>query len=235
MNFFLAALGVLGVASSGPLIAATLGATSVSALAIAFWRNAIGAVVMAGPVLVRDPRQFGRVTGREFRWSLAGRRRPGAALRLLHHLPAADVRCGGHGAGLPAVRLDRHLPAVPGRQAPLAGPGGPGHRLRRRRGHHRLRHGHLAGGAAGRPPGGGWRRPGRSLHAGRRQGAPDHGHGRLHDALLRHVRGHRGGAGPVLRGSRWQGSKPPAGSASWPSRCARSWWGTPRSTTCWPP
>ncbi|HSL35343.1 MAG TPA: DMT family transporter, partial [Arthrobacter sp.] len=71
MNFFLAALGVLGVASSGPLIAATLGATSVSALAIAFWRNAIGSVVMAGPVLVRDPRQFGRVTGREFRWSLA--------------------------------------------------------------------------------------------------------------------------------------------------------------------
>ncbi|WP_445155722.1 DMT family transporter [Arthrobacter sp. Hor0625] len=71
MNFFLAALGVLGVASSGPLIAATLGATSVSALAIAFWRNAIGSAVMAGPVLVRQPRQFGRVTGSEFRWSLA--------------------------------------------------------------------------------------------------------------------------------------------------------------------
>ena len=62
---------MLGVASSGPLIAATLGATSVSALAIAFWRNAIGAVVMAGPVVVRNPRQFGKVTGAEFRWSLA--------------------------------------------------------------------------------------------------------------------------------------------------------------------
>jgi len=71
VNFLLAALGVLGVASSGPLIAATLGATSVSALAIAFWRNAIGAVVMAGPVAVRNPRQFARVTGAEFRWSLA--------------------------------------------------------------------------------------------------------------------------------------------------------------------
>ncbi|MCI9870092.1 MULTISPECIES: DMT family transporter [Arthrobacter] len=71
MNFLLAAVGVLGVASSGPLIAATLGATSVSALAIAFWRNAIGAVVMAGPVVVRNPRQFGKVTGAEFRWSLA--------------------------------------------------------------------------------------------------------------------------------------------------------------------
>lgn len=70
MNFFLAALGVLGVASSGPLIAATLGATTVSALAIAFWRNAIGAVVMATPTLVREPRQFGQISWREFRWSL---------------------------------------------------------------------------------------------------------------------------------------------------------------------
>ena len=70
MNFFIAALGVLGVASSGPLIAATLGATTVSALAIAFWRNAIGAVVMATPTLVREPRQFGAISGREFRWSL---------------------------------------------------------------------------------------------------------------------------------------------------------------------
>ncbi|MEW9871032.1 DMT family transporter [Arthrobacter sp. HS15c] len=70
MNFFLAALGVLGVASSGPLIAATLGATTVSALAIAFWRNAIGAVVMATPTLAREPRQFGQVSWQEFRWSL---------------------------------------------------------------------------------------------------------------------------------------------------------------------
>jgi drug/metabolite transporter (DMT)-like permease len=70
VNLLLAALGVLGVASSGPLIAATLGATSVSALAIAFWRNAIGAAVMATPTLVHEPGQFGRVTRREFRWSL---------------------------------------------------------------------------------------------------------------------------------------------------------------------
>lgn len=70
MHFVIAALGVLGVASSGPLIAATLGATSVSALAIAFWRNAIAAAVMATPTLVREPAQFGRVTRREFRWSL---------------------------------------------------------------------------------------------------------------------------------------------------------------------
>lgn len=70
MNFLLAALGVLGVASSGPLIAATLGATTVSALAIAFWRNAIGAVAMATPTLLREPRQFGAISWREFRWSL---------------------------------------------------------------------------------------------------------------------------------------------------------------------
>ena len=70
MNFFIAALGVLGVASSGPLIAATLGATTVSALAIAFWRNAIGAVVMATQTLVREPGQFGGISWREFRWSL---------------------------------------------------------------------------------------------------------------------------------------------------------------------
>lgn len=69
MNFFIAALGVLGVASSGPLIAATLGATTVSALALAFWRNAIAAVVMAAPTVVREPRAFGRVTRSELGWS----------------------------------------------------------------------------------------------------------------------------------------------------------------------
>lgn len=69
MNLLISALGVLGVASSGPLIAGTLGATSVTALAIAFWRNAIGAAVMAAPVVLREPRQFTRVTRREFGWS----------------------------------------------------------------------------------------------------------------------------------------------------------------------
>lgn len=78
MNFFFAAIGVLGVASSGPLIAATLGATTVSALAIAFWRNAIGAAVMAAPTVVREPRQFGRITRGEFRWCLLA----GVALAL---------------------------------------------------------------------------------------------------------------------------------------------------------
>jgi drug/metabolite transporter (DMT)-like permease len=79
VNFFIAALGVLGVASSGPLIAATLGATTVSALAIAFWRNAIGAAAMSAPTLIREPAQFGRITRREFRWSFV------AALALALH------------------------------------------------------------------------------------------------------------------------------------------------------
>lgn len=79
MNFFFAALGVLGVASSGPLIAATLGATSVSALAIAFWRNAIAAAVMATPTLAREPGQFRRINRREFRWSFV------AAIALALH------------------------------------------------------------------------------------------------------------------------------------------------------
>ncbi|MFJ5957416.1 DMT family transporter [Paenarthrobacter sp. NPDC092416] len=69
MNLLISALGVLGVASSGPLIAGTLGATSVTALAIAFWRNAISAVVMAAPVAIREPQQFRQITRREFAWS----------------------------------------------------------------------------------------------------------------------------------------------------------------------
>lgn len=79
MNFIVAALGVLGVASSGPLIAGTLGATSVTALAIAFWRNAIAAVVMASPVLIREPRQFRKITRYELTWSAV------AAVALAFH------------------------------------------------------------------------------------------------------------------------------------------------------
>ena len=69
MTFLIAALGVLGVSSSGPLIAATLAGSSVTALAIAFWRNALAAVVMAAPVAVRQPQQFRRLGRREYVWS----------------------------------------------------------------------------------------------------------------------------------------------------------------------
>jgi drug/metabolite transporter (DMT)-like permease len=69
VTFLFAALGVLGVAASGPLIAGTLATTSVAALAIAFWRNAIAAVVMAVPVLVREPRQFRGINRHEAMWT----------------------------------------------------------------------------------------------------------------------------------------------------------------------
>jgi drug/metabolite transporter (DMT)-like permease len=48
-------------------------------LAIAFWRNAIAAVVMAVPVAVREPRQFTGITRREFGWSAV------AAVALAFH------------------------------------------------------------------------------------------------------------------------------------------------------
>ncbi len=149
MNFFLAALGVLGVASSGPLIAATLGATSVSALAIAFWRNAIGAAVMAGPVLVREPRQFSRVTGNEFRWSLA------AAVALALHFACfiTSLQLTSVAAATALVCLQSGWIAVfqlfrgvRHRWQVLAGLG---HRLRRGRRDYRVRHGHVPGCAPG--------------------------------------------------------------------------------------
>ncbi|MDQ6753658.1 MAG: DMT family transporter [Actinomycetota bacterium] len=64
MNFFLASLGVIGVAVSGPIMAAT----AAPALAIAFWRNALGAVIMGGPAGLRQRRQFSTLTRTEIRW-----------------------------------------------------------------------------------------------------------------------------------------------------------------------
>lgn len=70
MTPLIATLGVLGVSASGPLIAGTLAGGSVTALAIAFWRNALAAVVMAAPVAVREPSQFQRLGRREYFWSI---------------------------------------------------------------------------------------------------------------------------------------------------------------------
>lgn len=66
MTFLLALMGVLGVAASGPLIAAF---PAVPALSMALWRNAVGTAVMAVPALVNDPRSFGRMRRREWGWS----------------------------------------------------------------------------------------------------------------------------------------------------------------------
>ncbi|MCV9995773.1 DMT family transporter [Paeniglutamicibacter sp. ZC-3] len=76
MTFLLALVGVLGVAASGPLIAAF---PAVPALSMALWRNAIGTAVMAVPALVNDRRGFGRLRRREWGWSAL------AALSLALH------------------------------------------------------------------------------------------------------------------------------------------------------
>jgi drug/metabolite transporter (DMT)-like permease len=64
--FLLAAVGVLGVSASGPIIAAT---PSVPPMAMAFWRNALGAAAMAAPVVVRDRRSLVAAGRREWGWS----------------------------------------------------------------------------------------------------------------------------------------------------------------------
>lgn len=60
VNLLLAVVGVLGVSASGPLMAAT----AAPALAIAFWRNALGAVAVA---------PFALLDGRGELWSLSRR------------------------------------------------------------------------------------------------------------------------------------------------------------------
>ncbi|GAA3697923.1 DMT family transporter [Arthrobacter ginkgonis] len=76
MIFLLAALGVLGASASGPIIAATPG---VSPLAMAFWRNVLGAGVMAVPMVVREPAALARAGRRGWGWSAV------AALALALH------------------------------------------------------------------------------------------------------------------------------------------------------
>ncbi|WP_285727969.1 DMT family transporter [Psychromicrobium xiongbiense] len=66
MNAFLAAIAVLGVAASGPIMAAT----AAPALAIAFWRNALGAVLMGVPAVVRERQGFRQLNRRETLWCL---------------------------------------------------------------------------------------------------------------------------------------------------------------------
>lgn len=66
MTFIFALVGVLGVAASGPLIAAF---PAVPALSMALWRNAIGTAVMAVPALLIEPRTFSRLKRRDWGWS----------------------------------------------------------------------------------------------------------------------------------------------------------------------
>jgi len=61
------ALGVLGVGTSGPLIAAT----RAPSFAIAFWRNAIGTVVLAPYALLRHRAEFRAMNRRQWQTALA--------------------------------------------------------------------------------------------------------------------------------------------------------------------
>ena len=65
MTIFLAMVGVLGVSASGPIMAAT----AAPALAIAFWRNALGAVLMGLPAGIRGRDGFRALSRTELRWS----------------------------------------------------------------------------------------------------------------------------------------------------------------------
>lgn len=65
MTFFLAVVGVLGVSASGPIMAAT----AAPALAIAFWRNALGAVIMGVPAGLRDRNSFRSLSRAEVKWA----------------------------------------------------------------------------------------------------------------------------------------------------------------------
>lgn len=75
MNFFLAALGVIGISASGPIMAAT----AAPALAIAFWRNALGALIMGAPALATQGKRFRQLGPVEYKWSAV------AALALALH------------------------------------------------------------------------------------------------------------------------------------------------------
>ncbi|WP_394940399.1 DMT family transporter [Psychromicrobium sp. YIM B11713] len=75
MNYLLVGLAVLGVAASGPIMAAT----AAPALAIAFWRNALGAAIMGTPTVLRQRQQFRQLTRQDYLVSTLG-----AAALALH-------------------------------------------------------------------------------------------------------------------------------------------------------
>ncbi len=65
MIIFLATLGVIGVAASGPIMAAT----AAPALAIAFWRNGLGALIMGAPTALRNRHEFRALTREDYMWT----------------------------------------------------------------------------------------------------------------------------------------------------------------------
>jgi drug/metabolite transporter (DMT)-like permease len=60
---FLSILGVIGVSASGPIMAAT----AAPVLAIAFWRNLLGAILMGGPAIVSKRDEFAALRPADYR------------------------------------------------------------------------------------------------------------------------------------------------------------------------
>ncbi|MGP9651037.1 DMT family transporter [Glutamicibacter sp. AOP38-B1-38] len=75
MTFLLAAVGILGISASGPIIAAF---PSVPVMSMAFWRNAAAALILAGPSIRKNPRAYLQFTRREWFYLLVA----GSALAL---------------------------------------------------------------------------------------------------------------------------------------------------------
>lgn len=67
MIIFLATLGVIGVAASGPIMAAT----AAPALTIAFWRNGLGSLIMGAPAAMRNRHEFRALTRQDYMWTVA--------------------------------------------------------------------------------------------------------------------------------------------------------------------
>jgi drug/metabolite transporter (DMT)-like permease len=63
VTIFLSILGVIGVSASGPIMAAT----AAPVLAIAFWRNLLGALLMGGPAAVSKRAEFAALTAADCR------------------------------------------------------------------------------------------------------------------------------------------------------------------------
>ena len=63
MIIFLSILGVIGVSASGPIMAAT----AAPVLAIAFWRNLLGAALMGGPAVLSKRAEFAALRKADYR------------------------------------------------------------------------------------------------------------------------------------------------------------------------
>ena len=221
-------VGVLAVATSGPIMAATVA----PALAIAFWRNALGAAATAPIMALRRRAELRAMSRRQWQLTI------GAGVLLAAHFaawvpePDVDERGVGHRAGLPAAGVDgvdRALARVRGDR-----PGVAGHRdLRRRCGAaHRAGPVGLRRRAARRRARAGRRHVRCRVRRARRGGPQEPRHHDVHDALLLDG-GKRAARGvPRSRARRWSATTRGRGGCWSRSLSGRSCSGTRCSTAC---